>query len=159
MARVKYQFLVWAYVIMPRHVHLIIKPVEENYSISKMLQSIKQPVAQRYNMMKQGNPLIKAFWQSGGGYDRNITDFDTLVSAIKYIHNNPVRKALVDNPDEVRVNETEGESIVILEINVSAEDVGKIIGREGRIANAIRTVVKAAAAKQKKKVTVEIITK
>lgn len=70
-----------------------------------------------------------------------------------------ITKALVDNPDDVRVNETEGESIVILEINVAAEDVGKIIGREGRIANAIRTVVKAAAAKQKKKVTVEIITK
>ena len=70
-----------------------------------------------------------------------------------------ITKALVDNPDEVRVNETEGESIVILEINVSPEDVGKIIGREGRIANAIRTVVKAAAAKQRKKVTVEIITK
>lgn len=70
-----------------------------------------------------------------------------------------ITKALVDNPDEVRVNETEGESIVILEINVGADDVGKIIGREGRIANAIRTVVKAAAAKQRKKVTVEIITK
>jgi len=70
-----------------------------------------------------------------------------------------ITKALVDNPDEVRINETEGESIVILEINVSPEDVGKIIGREGRIANAIRTVVKAAAAKQRKKVTVEIITK
>lgn len=70
-----------------------------------------------------------------------------------------IAKALVDNPEEVRVNETEGESIVILEINVASDDVGKIIGREGRIANAIRTVVKAAAAKQKKKVTVEIVTK
>lgn len=70
-----------------------------------------------------------------------------------------VTKALVDNPDDVRINETQGESIIILEINVSPDDVGKIIGREGRIANAIRTIVKAAAAKQKKKVTVEIITK
>jgi uncharacterized protein len=68
-------------------------------------------------------------------------------------------KALVDKPDEVRINETEGESVIILEINVADDDVGKIIGKEGRIANAIRTVVKAAAAKQKKKVTVEIITK
>lgn len=70
-----------------------------------------------------------------------------------------ITKALVDSPEEVKINETEGESIVILEISVSSDDVGKIIGREGRIANAIRTVVKAAAAKQKKKVTVEIVTK
>ncbi len=68
-------------------------------------------------------------------------------------------KALVDNPEEVDIKETVGESIIILEIKVSQDDVGKVIGKEGRIANAIRTVVKAAAAKQGKKVTVEIITK
>lgn len=67
-------------------------------------------------------------------------------------------KALVDNPDAVQINETAGESIVILEIRVGADDVGKVIGKEGRIANAIRTVVKAAAAKTDKKVTVEILT-
>lgn len=67
-------------------------------------------------------------------------------------------KALVDKSDEVRITETVGESIVILEINVAPEDVGKVIGREGRIANAIRTVVKASAAKVGKKVTVEIMT-
>ena len=67
-------------------------------------------------------------------------------------------KALVDVPEDVNINETAGESIVILEINVAIDDVGKVIGKEGRIANAIRTVVKAAAAKQNKKVTVEIVT-
>lgn len=67
-------------------------------------------------------------------------------------------RALVDKSDEVKISETIGESIVILEINVAPEDVGKVIGREGRIANAIRTVVKAAAAKVGKKVTVEIMT-
>ena len=67
-------------------------------------------------------------------------------------------KALVDVPEDVNINETAGESIVILEINVATDDVGKVIGKEGRIANAIRTVVKAAAAKQHKKVTVEIVT-
>jgi len=66
-------------------------------------------------------------------------------------------KSLVDYPQEVHINETAGESIVILEIRVSTEDVGKVIGKEGRIANAIRTVVKAAAAKHDKKVTVEIM--
>ena len=70
-----------------------------------------------------------------------------------------ITKALVDNPEEVEIKETVGESIIILEIKVGQEDVGKVIGKEGRIANAIRTVVKAAAAKQGKKVTVEIITK
>ncbi|MCX5725823.1 MAG: KH domain-containing protein [Candidatus Saganbacteria bacterium] len=68
-------------------------------------------------------------------------------------------KALVDKPEEVAVMETEGESITILEIRVAQEDVGKVIGREGRIANAIRTVVKATGAEHRKRVTVEIITK
>lgn len=68
-------------------------------------------------------------------------------------------KELVDKPEEVKINETQGESIVILEISVAPEDVGKVIGKEGRIANAIRTVVKAAASKQGKKVTVEILAK
>lgn len=68
-----------------------------------------------------------------------------------------IAKNLVDNPDNVDVNETAGESVLILEISVSSEDVGKVIGKEGRIANAIRTITKAAAAKQNKKVTVEII--
>ncbi len=68
-------------------------------------------------------------------------------------------QSLVDYPDEVSITETTGESIVILEIGVAADDVGKVIGKEGRIANAIRTIVKAAAAKLEKKVTVEILTK
>ncbi|MBT5855305.1 KH domain-containing protein [bacterium] len=67
-------------------------------------------------------------------------------------------RALVDTPEDVRVTETAGESVVILEISVGSDDIGKVIGKEGRIANAIRTVVKAAAAKHDKKVTVEIIT-
>jgi len=68
-------------------------------------------------------------------------------------------KALVDKQDEVLVKETVGDSVVILEISVAQDDVGKVIGKEGRIANAIRTVVKAAGAKQNKKVNVEILSK
>lgn len=67
-------------------------------------------------------------------------------------------KSLVDKPEAVEVKETQGESITILEIRTAPEDSGKVIGREGRIANAIRTIVKAASAKQQKKVTVEILT-
>lgn len=69
-----------------------------------------------------------------------------------------IAKALVDQPDKVEVKETEGETVTILEITTAPEDVGKVIGREGRIANSIRTIAKAAAAKQQKRITVEIIT-
>ena len=66
-------------------------------------------------------------------------------------------KSLVDSPDEVNIRQTEGDSVLILEIRVGNDDIGKVIGKEGRIANAIRTLVKAAAAKLDKKATVEII--
>lgn len=67
-------------------------------------------------------------------------------------------KSLVDKPEAVSVNETQGETVTIIEIRTAPEDSGKVIGREGRIANAIRTIVKAASAKQNKKVSVEILT-
>lgn len=66
-------------------------------------------------------------------------------------------KALVDNPDAVKVNEIAGEQSIILELSVAPEDMGKVIGKQGRIAKAIRTVVKAAATKENKRVVVEII--
>ena len=69
-----------------------------------------------------------------------------------------IAKALVDQPDRVEVKETEGETVTILEIKTAPEDLGKFIGREGRIANSIRTIAKAAAAKQNKRITVEILT-
>ncbi|MFO7151686.1 MAG: KH domain-containing protein [Bacillota bacterium] len=68
-----------------------------------------------------------------------------------------IAKALVDHPDEVTVNRVEGEQSVIIELKVHPDDMGKIIGKQGRIAKAIRTVVKAAAAKEGKRVIVEIL--
>ncbi|MDN5294255.1 MAG: uncharacterized protein PWQ91_550 [Eubacteriales bacterium] len=68
-----------------------------------------------------------------------------------------IAKALVDNPDQVEVNMVEGEKSVILELKVAPEDMGKVIGKQGRIAKAIRTLVKAAALKEGKKVVVEIL--
>ena len=65
-------------------------------------------------------------------------------------------QSLVDNPEQVNVTETEGPEAVILELNVAPEDMGKVIGKQGRIAKAIRTVVKAATAKSDKPVFVEI---
>jgi len=67
-------------------------------------------------------------------------------------------KALVECPDKVEVIETAGESISVIEIRVDPSDLGKVIGKEGRMANAIRTVVKSAAMKQGKKATIEILT-
>ncbi|KXG77240.1 MAG: KH domain-containing protein [Thermosediminibacteraceae bacterium] len=68
-----------------------------------------------------------------------------------------IAKALVDHPEEVTVNRVEGEQSVIIELKVHPDDMGKIIGKQGRIAKAIRTVVKAAAAKEGKRVIVEIL--
>ncbi len=68
-----------------------------------------------------------------------------------------VAKALVDYPEEVSVNEVDGEKSIILELRVAKDDMGKVIGKQGRIAKAIRTVVKAAAVKENKRVVVEII--
>ncbi|AEG15687.1 KH domain-containing protein [Desulfofundulus sp. TPOSR] len=66
-------------------------------------------------------------------------------------------KALVDQPDKVSVNMIEKEKSCLIELKVAPEDMGKVIGKQGRIARAIRTVAKAAAARQRKKVTVEIV--
>ncbi|CAH2212959.1 MULTISPECIES: KH domain-containing protein [Tepidibacter] len=68
-----------------------------------------------------------------------------------------IAKSLVDNPDEVVVKETEGTHSIIIELRVAQEDMGKVIGKQGRIAKAIRTLVKSAAIKQNKQVSVEIV--
>lgn len=68
-----------------------------------------------------------------------------------------IAKSLVDYPDEVSVNEIEDENALILELRVAKDDMGKVIGKQGRIAKAIRTVVKAAAIKENIKVAVEIV--
>ena len=68
-----------------------------------------------------------------------------------------IAKSLVDNPDAVSVNEMIGEQSIVLELKVAQEDMGKIIGKQGRIAKAIRTVIKAVAVKQNKRVIVEIV--
>ncbi|MBU2701222.1 putative RNA-binding protein YlqC (UPF0109 family) [Sporomusaceae bacterium BoRhaA] len=68
-----------------------------------------------------------------------------------------IAKALVRNPDKVSVTESVDNEILIYKLHVAAEDMGKIIGKQGRIAKALRTVVKAAASRENKKVMVEII--
>ena len=68
-----------------------------------------------------------------------------------------IAKALVDHPEEVKVNEVANEQSITLQLKVASDDMGKVIGKQGRIAKAIRTVVKAASIKEEKKVLVEII--
>ena len=68
-----------------------------------------------------------------------------------------IAKSLVENPDEVVVTETENGEEILIELKVASSDMGKIIGRQGRIAKAIRSVVKAASSKSDKKVVVDII--
>ena len=67
-----------------------------------------------------------------------------------------IAKSLVDNPDEVVVTEKETEKGLVLELKVAPSDMGKVIGKQGRIAKAIRSVVNAAASRENKQVSVEI---
>lgn len=75
-----------------------------------------------------------------------------LKSLVEYI-----AKSLVDHPDRVDVNEIGGEKTTILELRVAEDDLGKIIGRHGRTAKAMRTVINAAATKERKRAVLEIL--
>ena len=68
-----------------------------------------------------------------------------------------IAKSLVEHPDEVVVTEIENEKTILVELRVAPSDMGKVIGKQGRIAKAIRSVVKAASSKEEKKVVVEIL--
>lgn len=68
-----------------------------------------------------------------------------------------IAKALVDNPDEVKVFEVEGEVTYVIELRVAKSDLGKVIGKEGRTARAMRTLLTAASTKLKKRAMLEII--
>jgi uncharacterized protein len=68
-----------------------------------------------------------------------------------------IAKALVDHPDEVQVKAVEGEQVTVLELRVHPEDLGKVIGRQGRTAKSIRTLLGAAGMKLKKRFTLEIL--
>jgi hypothetical protein len=68
-----------------------------------------------------------------------------------------IAKALVDNPEDVSVNEVEGNQTSVLELKVAKEDLGKVIGKQGRTARAMRTILSAASAKVKKRTVLEIL--
>jgi putative transposase len=113
-ARTKASFLLWAYVFMPDHAHILILPTDEAHPISSILKAIKAPVGRRAIehlevhapqwlpriTRTRGQDTERLFWQSGGGYDRNVITPKTLMKMIDYIHANPVRRQLVERPHD-----------------------------------------------------------
>jgi len=68
-----------------------------------------------------------------------------------------IAKALVDDPDSVKVNEVEGENVTVIELRVAQSDLGKVIGKQGRTARAMRTILSANATKLRKRAVLEIV--
>jgi len=99
-ARQRYRFDIWAYVIMPEHVHLLIWPREQDYSISEILRAIKRPMSFRAH--QEGLIGEPGFWLPGGGYDRNLFLPQAVHEEVEYIHANPVRRGLCDRPTDWR---------------------------------------------------------
>ena len=114
-ARDREKFDLWAYVIMPEHVHLLICPRGPGSRISKVLWRIKRPVGRRAIgylrdhapsflgklTLTRGDGTREArFWQAGGGYDRNVMEPTTVPKILEYIHLNPVRRGLVEKPED-----------------------------------------------------------
>ena len=110
-ARRTLELELWAYVIMPDHAHVMLLPLRDDYRMSDILKAIKQPVArQAIAYLKRNDPAFlnrlqfpnsngrvnHRFWQAGGGYDRNITNAQMAWNLVTYIHENPVRRGLVD---------------------------------------------------------------
>ncbi|MCC6676880.1 MAG: transposase [Phycisphaerales bacterium] len=109
-ARRKYKFELYAWVLMPEHVHMMVRPNDE-VALDRVLLSMKLSVAMkviaRWTEMRApilarlddggGSPR---FWQKGGGFDRNVRDGSELCREIRYIHRNPVERGLVSRPEE-----------------------------------------------------------
>jgi putative transposase len=114
-AKQKYKFDIYAYVIMPDHVHIMICPKEKECRVENILAAIKNPVSRRakqYLMDIEANELLEKlticrgdkkvfrFWLPGGGYDKNICRMKGIEAVIEYIHGNPMRKGYVEKPTD-----------------------------------------------------------
>ena len=114
-AREKHAFDLWACVVMPEHVHLLIHPRRDDYSISDILTDLKHPVThkalkyireyapsflEKMRDEQRNGKVSHRFWQRGGGYDRNLFDAKAIHATIQYIHANPVRRGIVNSPEQ-----------------------------------------------------------
>jgi ribosomal protein S16 len=98
---------------------------------------------------------VKDWYKKGAKPTRTVENLfkkEGVKELIEYI-----AKALVDNPDQVRVSEIQGEKTSVIELNVAKDDLGKVIGKQGRTARAMRTILSAASTKVKKRSVLEII--
>jgi putative transposase len=96
---------------MPEHVHLLIYPKDKVYSIPRILRAVKAPAAKeilkaipsmrdKCRVSQSHGPDEFRFWMAGGGYDKNICHSRVAWAEVRYINNNPVRRGLVQSPDE-----------------------------------------------------------
>src|SRR5207302_1617418 len=113
-ARLQWQMDLWAYVLMPEHVHLLVYPRRLDASVSGFLGDLKETVGRNAIAhltqhapewlprlaVREGSRLRHRFWQPGGGHDRNVVEPATLGAVIAYIHANPVRRGLVERPED-----------------------------------------------------------
>jgi putative transposase len=114
-ARTEHLYHIWSYVIMPEHAHVLVWPTKPKYDIADFLSSVKQSVAKKALIfvrrdaplflvhMRDEQPNGKVhhrFWQRGAGHDRNIVEPSTAHVEIEYQHNNPVRRALCERPED-----------------------------------------------------------
>jgi putative transposase len=113
-ARRKHRFDLWAWVIMPEHVHLLIYPREPQYRTASILTAIKRPVGERaiaYLVDRKSTFLERLtvrtkirtyhrFWQAGPGYDHNVCESGTAHRVVQYIHENPVRRGLAAHVED-----------------------------------------------------------
>lgn len=114
-ARAKFDFDLWAYVLMPEHVHLLIHPRQPEYEMKRILAALKRPVSARAKAylldtgnlvwlrrltVREGDQEVFRFWQAGGGYDENLWQDRPIHEVIAYIHANPVRRGLVAVPTD-----------------------------------------------------------
>ncbi len=110
-ARTNRRFAVLAFVMIPEHLHIIVYPSDQPYDIAWFLKSIQQPVSgkahawllkndlqwlEKLTLVRKDGRRVFPFWQARGGFDRNIDRQATLRPMIEYIHNNPVRRGLVN---------------------------------------------------------------
>jgi putative transposase len=113
-ARSKHHFQLWAWVIMPEHVHLLIHPPPGQSKAASIISDIKRPVGQwaiaflverksaflKRLTLRNKSRIYRRFWQAGPGQDHNVYDSHTAHRIVEYIHNNPVRRGLVARAED-----------------------------------------------------------